>query len=44
VRWVRLTRRLLDSRVEPVIAAAVSAFTFVFIHPFEDGNAVSTAS
>ena len=36
--WVRLTRRLLDSRVEPVIAAAVSAFTFVFIHPFEDGN------
>jgi hypothetical protein len=36
--WARLTRRLLDSRVEPVIAAAVSAFTFVFIHPFEDGN------
>jgi Fic family protein len=36
--WVRLTRRLLGSRVEPVIAAAVSAFTFVFIHPFEDGN------
>jgi hypothetical protein len=36
--WMRLTRRLLDSRVEPVIAAAVSAFAFVFIHPFEDGN------
>lgn len=36
--WTRLTQRLLDSRVEPVIAAAVSAFTFVFIHPFEDGN------
>ncbi len=36
--WTSLTRRLLDSRVEPVIAAAVSAFTFVFIHPFEDGN------
>jgi len=36
--WTRLTRRVLNSRVEPVIAAAVSAFTFVFIHPFEDGN------
>jgi Fic family protein len=36
--WVRLTRRLLDANVEAVIAAAVAAFTFVFIHPFEDGN------
>ncbi len=36
--WFRLTRRLLESRVEPVVAAAVAAFTFVFIHPFEDGN------
>lgn len=24
--------------LDPVIAAAVSAFAFVFIHPFEDGN------
>jgi len=36
--WVRLTGRLLDPGVEPVVAAAVSAFSFVFIHPFEDGN------
>jgi hypothetical protein len=36
--WVRSTRRLLASRLEPVIAAAVSSFGFVFIHPFEDGN------
>jgi hypothetical protein len=36
--WMRLAGRLLGSRVEPVIAAAVSAFAFVFIHPFEDGN------
>lgn len=36
--WGRLTHRLLESRVEPVIAAAASAFSFVFIHPFEDGN------
>ena len=24
--------------IEPVVAAAVAAFAFVFIHPFEDGN------
>ncbi len=36
--WMRLTRRLVDSPVDPVVAAAVSSFAFVFIHPFEDGN------
>ncbi|HEX7125693.1 MAG TPA: Fic family protein [Thermodesulfobacteriota bacterium] len=37
--WMRLTRRLeADDLVDPVVAAAVSAFAFVFIHPFEDGN------
>jgi hypothetical protein len=36
--WMRLTRRLADSPVDPVVAAAVSSFAFVFIHPFEDGN------
>lgn len=36
--WMRLTRRLLDSPVDPVVAAAVSSFAFVFVHPFEDGN------
>lgn len=35
--WARLTDRLMDG-VDPVVAAAVSAFAFVFIHPFEDGN------
>ena len=33
-----LTRRLVESRIDPVVAAAVSSFAFVFIHPFEDGN------
>ena len=33
-----LTRRMLESEVHPVVAAAVCAFSFVFIHPFEDGN------
>lgn len=37
--WTALTRRLVDGAVvDPVVAAAVCAFAFVFIHPFEDGN------
>ncbi len=36
--WTRLTRRVVEGGVDPVVAAAVCAFAFVFIHPFEDGN------
>ena len=36
--WNSLVRRLSGSEVDPVVAAAVSAFAFVFVHPFEDGN------
>lgn len=36
--WTALTARMLADGIEPVVAAAVSAFAFVFIHPFEDGN------
>jgi hypothetical protein len=36
--WIDLTERLRNSSLDPVIATAVSSFTFVFIHPFEDGN------
>lgn len=36
--WMELADRLRASAVDPVAAAAVSAFAFVFIHPFEDGN------
>lgn len=32
------TERMLATGVHPVIIAAVFAFGFVFIHPFEDGN------
>lgn len=35
--WMTMTARLKRD-VEPVTAAALIAFTFVFIHPFEDGN------
>ena len=36
--WMASTRRIIEGRVDPVVAAAVSAFAFVLIHPFEDGN------
>ena len=36
--WMSLTRRVVEGGVDTVVAAAVSAFSFVFIHPFEDGN------
>lgn len=36
--WMATTRRLSQSSTDPVVVAAVIAFGFVFIHPFDDGN------
>ena len=36
--WMRMVARIEDGRVDPICAAAVAGFGFVFIHPFEDGN------
>jgi hypothetical protein len=38
--WMQMTNRLLsaDSRVHSVCVAAATAFGFVFVHPFVDGN------
>jgi Fic/DOC family protein len=36
--WTALQRRVVEGGIDPVVAAALAAFTFVFIHPFEDGN------
>lgn len=36
--FAALTARLKGAAVDPVLAAAVIAFAFVFIHPFGDGN------
>ena len=36
--WRGLAERQLANDIDPVIAAAVVSFAFVFIHPFEDGN------
>lgn len=37
-QWMAMARRLLDSKLDPVVVAAILSFSFVFIHPFEDGN------
>jgi hypothetical protein len=36
--WSATYERMLDPAVDPVVAAAVLGFAFVFIHPFLDGN------
>ena len=37
--WIEMVRRLEQPNgIDPVVAAAVAAFGFVFIHPFDDGN------
>ena len=36
--WMGMSERLMTADVDPVVAAAVLAFSFVFVHPFEDGN------
>ena len=36
--WTAMTRRVLSSDLHAIVAAAVIAFSFVFIHPFVDGN------
>lgn len=36
--WVALLGRVGSDSVDPVVAAAIASFAFVFIHPFADGN------
>jgi hypothetical protein len=36
--WMEMVRRVESGGVDPVCAAAVTGFGFVFLHPFEDGN------
>ena len=36
--YLEASRRILNSGVHPVIAAALIAYPFVFLHPFSDGN------
>lgn len=36
--WITLLGRVVNGAVDPVVAAAIASFAFVFIHPFADGN------
>jgi len=36
--WLRCSRRMMEADTHPVVVAAVAAFGFVYLHPFEDGN------
>jgi Fic family protein len=36
--WPTLTTRIEEGSIDAVAAAAIVAFAFVLIHPFEDGN------
>src|SRR5260221_13152832 len=36
--FLTASRRILESEIHPVIAAAAIAYSFVFLHPFSDGN------
>jgi hypothetical protein len=37
-RWCAMTHKLDNAKADPVATAALIAFGFVFLHPFEDGN------
>jgi Fic/DOC family len=36
--WAEMVRRVDDAPMDPVVAATVISFAFLFVHPFEDGN------
>lgn len=36
--YLEASRRILNSSIHPVVAAALIAYPFVFLHPFSDGN------
>jgi Fic family protein len=36
--WMAAVARIEDGAMDPVCAATITGFGFVFIHPFEDGN------
>lgn len=36
--WIELNAILIEDKLDPVIHATIIAFSFVYIHPLEDGN------
>lgn len=36
--WIELEQKLTNDEINPILQAVVIAFSFVYIHPLEDGN------
>lgn len=36
--WIELEQKLINDGINPILHAAIIAFSFVYIHPLEDGN------
>lgn len=36
--WIGLNKKLKSSQLDPILQAVLVAFTFVYIHPLQDGN------
>ena len=36
--WIELDIKLIDADIDPILHAVIIAFSFVYIHPLEDGN------
>lgn len=36
--WLQLNQILKESKLDPILQAAIVAFSFVYIHPLQDGN------
>lgn len=36
--WLELQLKLTESQIDPILQAVIIAFSFVYIHPLEDGN------
>ena len=36
--WIELDKKLIDTNIDPILHAVIIAFSFVYIHPLEDGN------
>lgn len=36
--WLDANHRMREAAIDPVLKAAATAFSFVYIHPFQDGN------
>jgi Fic family protein len=36
--WLKLNQKLKESNLDPILQAVIIAFSFIYIHPLQDGN------